>query len=107
MFFAPALQRVEPIPSRRKSPKRAHKLVTLCTVFIARANHHTPFDVGVDAAFSKTSLHNPASLSLLRDALLRCLSRDCDAVFPGCVAGVCTCAAGTREGTTEGEEEAV
>ncbi len=27
---------------------------------MALANHHTPLDVGVDAAFSKTSLRNPA-----------------------------------------------
>ncbi len=27
------------------------------TVFMAMANHETPFNVGIDAAFSETSLH--------------------------------------------------
>ncbi len=46
---------VAPIPTS----KRADKLVILCTVSKALANHHTLLHVGVDAAFSKTSLQNP------------------------------------------------
>ncbi len=41
--------------------KMAHKLVTLCTVSMALANHNAPRHVGVDATFSKTSLHNALS----------------------------------------------
>ncbi len=36
--------------------KRAHKLMIMCTVSIALANHHTLLDIGVDATFIETSL---------------------------------------------------
>ncbi len=34
--------------------KRAHKLMTLCTVSMALANQHTLLDVSVDATFNET-----------------------------------------------------
>ncbi len=42
--------------------KRAHKLKMLGKVSVALAKHHTLLDVGIDATFSKMSLHNPPSL---------------------------------------------
>ncbi len=49
-------------PKRHVTPtptsQRPHKLMTLCTVSMGLANHETLLDVGVDMAFSETSLHN-------------------------------------------------
>ncbi len=39
--------------------ERAHKLLTLYTVSMGLANHHTLHDVGIDSTFSEMSLHNP------------------------------------------------
>ncbi len=50
---------VTPMPTSKK----AHKLLMLCTVSMTLANHHTLPDVGIDAAFSKMSLRNPAVVS--------------------------------------------
>ncbi len=42
---------------RRFTERSANANVKKSTVSMALANHETPFDVGVDAAFSETSLH--------------------------------------------------